>query len=286
MKLRRILLALTLVAFFVGVAHVAQTTETAGVRMTAAAEKFLDALEKEKRAKATFEFDDAERTNWYFTPQQDRDKNPSRKGLPLMEMNDAQKKAALALVAAGTSAAGKSKATTIMSLEALLRDLEKGGAMVRNPEWYFFTIFGTPSKTSKWGWRVEGHHLSLNFVVDGGKVSAATPAFFGANPATVQAGPKKGQRTLAPAEDLAKELFKALDEAQRKIAFQGQQFPELQGQTIAPEVGEAKGLPAAQMNDKQRGTFRQLLESYATRLPEAVAATEKSTVPTDCVQPS
>src|SRR6266699_1463662 len=196
MKLRRILLALTLVAFFVGVAHVAQTTETAGVRMTAAAEKFLDALEKEKRAKATFEFDDAERTNWYFTPQQDRDKNPSRKGLPLMEMNDAQKKAALALIAAGTSAAGKSKATTIMSLEALLKDLEKGGAMVRDPEWYFVTVFGTPSKTGKWGWRIEGHHLSLNYTIDNGQIASVTPAFFGANPAIVKAGPKKGLETL------------------------------------------------------------------------------------------
>src|SRR5437762_6083562 len=205
MKLRRILLALTLVAFFVGVAHVAQTTETAGVRMTAAAEKFLDTLEKDKRGKATFDFDDKERTNWYFTPQQDQEKNPTRKGLPLVEMTDAQKKAALALVAAGTSASGKSKATTIMSLEALLRDLEKGGAMVRNPEWYFFTVFGTPSKAGKWRWRVEGHHLSLNFVVERGKIVSATPAFFGANPATVLAGARRGLRTLPEAEDLAKE---------------------------------------------------------------------------------
>src|SRR5436853_1177780 len=119
-------------------------------------------------------------------------------------MADAQKKAALAWVAAGTSASGKSKATTIMSLEALLRDLEKGGAMVRNPEWYFFAVFGKPSKTGKWGWRVEGHHLSLNFVVDKGAVVAATPSFFGANPATVKGGDKKGQRTIAECEDLAK----------------------------------------------------------------------------------
>src|SRR5436853_1277977 len=118
-------------------------------------------------------------------------------------MADAQKKAALAWVAAGTSASGKSKATTIMSLEALLRDLEKGGAMVRNPEWYFFTVFGTPSKTGKWGWRVEGHHLALNFTVDGGQVIGATPAIFGANPAYVKAGPRQGLRTLPEAEDLA-----------------------------------------------------------------------------------
>src|SRR6185437_13820368 len=103
------------------------------------------------------------------------------KGLPLSAMTAEQKDLARALLRAGTSKSGYDKATTIMSLESVLHDLEKNGAMVRNPEWYFFTIFGTPSRTSKWGWRVEGHHLSLNFVVDRGKVTAATPAFFGAN---------------------------------------------------------------------------------------------------------
>src|SRR5438132_7707709 len=278
MKLRRMILALTLVAFFVGVAHVAQTTETAGVRMTVAAEKFVGTLEKEKRAKATFDFDDKERTNWFFTPQQDQAKNPTRKGLPLVEMTDAQKKAALALVAAGTSAAGKSKATTIMSLEALLRELEKGGRLVRNPEWYFFTVFGTPSKTGKWGWRVEGHHLSLNFTVDGGKVVSATPAFFGANPATVLQGPRKGTRTLPEADDLAKELFRTLDEDQKKIAYQQKAFPEVEGQTPAPHPGEPKGLPAAKMTEMQRGLLLRLLQAYASRMPADVAEADMSEV--------
>src|SRR5204862_1402912 len=134
--------------------------------------------------------------------------------------------AALALVKAGTSMSSYDKAVTIMSLEAILRDLEKAGAMVRNPDWYFFTVFGTPSKTGKWGWRVEGHHLSLNFTLDGSKVISATPAFFGANPATVKDGPRKGLRTLSEAEDLARQLIKALNEEQRKVAHQDKQFPE------------------------------------------------------------
>src|SRR5262249_13591598 len=156
---------------------------------------------------ALFKFDDPERTNWHYIPLQDRDKRPTRKGLPLQDMNDEHKQAALSLLRAGTSDSGYQKATTIMSLEAILRDLEKGGVMVRRPEWYFFSIFGEPAKESKWGWRVEGHHLSLNFVVDHGKVTAATPAFFGANPATVKDGDRKGLRTLPEAEDLALELF-------------------------------------------------------------------------------
>src|SRR5439155_16959114 len=136
------------------------------------------------------------------------------KGLPLEEMTAEQRKSALAILKAGTSDRGDTKATTIISLEAILADLEKGGAMVRKPEWYFFTIFGTPSKSGKWGWRVEGHHLALNFVIDKGKVIASTPALFGANPATVKAGDRKGLRTLAEAEDLARALFKSLNDDQ------------------------------------------------------------------------
>src|SRR5262249_56737857 len=113
--------------------------------------------------------DSRERPNGWFVPGKDG-KKPSRKGLPLMDMTPEQKKAALALVAAGTSASGDKQAVTIMSLEAILHDQEKGGSMVRNPEWYFFTVFGTPGKAGKWGWRVEGHHLSINFAFEDGPV--------------------------------------------------------------------------------------------------------------------
>src|SRR5205814_1267379 len=137
-----------------------------------------------QKEKALIAFDSKERTNWNFVPLQDKERRTTRKGLPLQDMTDAQKKAALALVRAGTSEQGNVAAITIMSLEAILRDQEgKKGAMVRDPEWYFFTIFGTPAKTGNWGWRVEGHHLSLNFTMEGTQVVSATPNFFGANPA-------------------------------------------------------------------------------------------------------
>src|SRR5438270_3411215 len=202
MKLSRMLLALTLVGILTGIAYVRQAAEPSGARMADAADRFLATLSAEQKAKATFDFDDKERFNWHFVPLQDARKRSTRKGLPLQDMTEEQKESARALVKAGTSTGGYTKATTIMSLEAILRELEKG-AMVRNPEWYFFTIFGTPAKSGKWGWRVEGHHLSLNFTIDNGKVIAATPAFFGANPATVKQGPRKGTRALPEAEDLA-----------------------------------------------------------------------------------
>jgi hypothetical protein len=165
-------------------------------------------------------------------------------------------------------------ATTIMSLEAILREQEKKGAMVRNPEWYFFTIFGTPAKTSKWGWRVEGHHLSLNFTMEGTHVVAATPSFFGANPAEVKAGERKGLRILAPSEDLAKELYSALSGEQKQAAYQKNKFPEPGEKTLAPKVGAPVGLAGAKMTDAQKALLMKLLHSYTDRMPPDVGALE------------
>jgi hypothetical protein len=158
------------------------------------------------------------------------------------------------------------EALQIMSLEAILLDLEKGKGPTRNPEWYFFTVFGTPTKLGKWGWRVEGHHLSLNFTVENGAVISATPAFFGANPATVKGGDKKGQRTLAGAEDLPKKLFEALDEDQKKAARHEKPFPEPKARTPFAEVGDPVGLSAEKMAKEQKEILQKLLRSYTDRM--------------------
>jgi hypothetical protein len=278
MKLIRVLLALALTVTLCGVAYVAQLAEPSGSKMTTAAAKLLDSLTPDQKAKAVLDFDDKERLNWRFTPRQDQARKPTRKGLPLEEMNAEQKQAALGLLRAGTSPDGAKKAETIMSLESILHDLEKGGAMVRNPQWYFFAVFGKPTQTGKWGWRVEGHHLALNFVIDAGKLSAATPNFFGANPATVMAGPRKGLRTLPQADDLAMQLFKELDEGQKKVAYQEKNFSEIKEGRPEAGVGEPKGLAAAKMSPKQRDLLMRLLQAYADRMPEDVAQSEMAQV--------
>ncbi|HEV3238559.1 MAG TPA: DUF3500 domain-containing protein [Gemmataceae bacterium] len=274
MKLHRALLVVFCLVCLVGVAYVNQATEGAGIKMTTSAQKLFESLTAEQKAKAAFEFDDKERTNWHFVPLQDKDKKPTRKGLPLGEMSGEQQKMAMDLVKTGTSADGYAKATAIMSLELVLRDLEKGGAMVRDPGWYFFSLFGTPSKTGRWGWRVEGHHLALNFVIDSGKVISATPTFFGANPAVMKRGPKIGERNLPEAEDRAKELLKSLTDEQLKIAQVDKQFEEIEQAKAGPTLGMPIGLAAEKMTEKQRSILQKLIESYASRLPEDIAVME------------
>jgi hypothetical protein len=274
MKLKQLLLVGIVAAGLAGAVCLSKEEASPGERMCDAAAKLVNSLKDDQKSMALFAFDDKERTNWNFVPLQDAKKNPTRKGLRYELMSGEQQDTAKTLLRAGTSRSGFEKATTIMSLEAILADLEKGGAMVRKPGWYFVSIFGTPSKTGKWGWRMEGHHLSLNFVVDQGKIVAATPAFFGANPAEIKMGPRKGFRTLPEAEDLAKQLFASLDENQRKTALHKEQFPEIeQGKAVA-NPGEPKGLPEAKMNGKQRDLLMKLIQSYALRMPLEVAQAE------------
>jgi hypothetical protein len=273
MKLHRLGLAALALALLAGLAHVVQVAGPAGVGMADAAQKFLAGLTPELRAKAQFPFDSPERLKWAFVPLQDAEKRPTRKGVRMEEMTAPQREAALALLRSGTSRSGYNQAVTIMSLENILSELEKGGRIVRTPGWYFVSVFGTPSLTGKWAWRIEGHHLSINCLVEDGKVASATPTFFGANPATVLAGPRKGLRAIPDVDDLACELFKSLDDGQRQLALQSEPHREIDANS-AVKVGEPRGIPAAKLTDKQRETLMKLIRAYTDRLPGDVAQLE------------
>jgi Protein of unknown function (DUF3500) len=234
--------------------------------MTETANRFLAALSPEQRAKTTFQFGDDERMDWHFIPKE-------RKGLTLGEMSPYQKHLASALLAAGLSQTGYIKAVTIMSLEDVLKELENDSGGRRNPEKYHFTVFGTPSDTGTWGWRVEGHHLSQNYTVANGH-AVDGPSFFGSNPAEVRQGPRKGLRTLAGEDDLGFEVIRALNEPQQKIALVD---PKAYSDILtaasrkAALQGQPSGLPAAKMNASQFDALRALVELYAYNLPDDLA---------------
>jgi hypothetical protein len=273
MTLKRLLLVVALMGLLASAAFIARETEGPGLRMVTAGDRFLASLTAAQKKKATFDFDDKERFRWFFTPKQMKRK-PERKGLPLAEMTDKQKELARELLRTGTSEAGYKKASTVMSLEAILAELETKGQMVRDPEWYFLSFFGTPSRTGKWGWRIDGHHLSLNFTLDGGKVVSATPFFLGANPAEVKAGKHKGTVALTESLEPFRAVVTLLDADQQKLAHQSRSFPEIEEGKPRTNVGKPVGLSAARMNEKQKAALWKLIEGYANRMPPDVAAHE------------
>lgn len=272
--LARLSLAAVSAALLVGVAVLANQAPPAGGPMAAAADQFLKSLPPELKDKAGQPFDSLNRVQWFFTPQQTKDKQPLRKGVRLDELDAKQKDAAMALLRTGLSGKGYDQATTVMSLENILAEVEKNGANHRDPGWYFVSVFGTPSATGKWGWRVEGHHLSVNLTLDGGRVVAASPVVFGANPAEVKSGPRKGLRTLPDVQDLGTELMASLTPEQQAKAKQPKPLPEIQENTPAATPGEPVGLAVGEMTEEQRAVVWKLLAAYANRLPAEVAAAE------------
>jgi hypothetical protein len=277
MKSLRFVLAIFAVGTLAGLAYVAQQVDGPGADQVVAAQAFLDSLAPDQKAIATFPFDSEERFDWNFIPLQDKQRRYTRKGIALEILSVEQKKKALELLKAGTSSTGNETARTIMTLESILRDAEKKGGMVRTPEWYFVTIFGTPSKTGKWGWRIEGHHLSINTTLDGTQVVAATPFFFGANPAEIKSGKKSGTKVLGPAQELAAKLFDSLDPEQKKIASHATSFPEPGQKTKSPKIEAPIGLAASKMTAAQKETLVQLMQHYAGRMPKDVGDRELKT---------
>ena len=244
-----------------------------GEEMTASGEAFLATLDAEQRKVALMAYEEPKRLDWHFIPK------PFRKGLQVKTMTAPQKEAALKVLRSALSQIGYDKATKIMSVEKLLFELEKGmGANIRDPERYFVTFFGQPTADGRWGLSFEGHHLSLNFVVEKGKVISSTPQVFCANPAIVKtdnkAGIEKGLRLLAKEETLAYDLVRSFSDEQKSTGiFAKEALKEVRAAgEPQPPTDDPVGLPFTKLTDAQKETLKDLIEVYAANMPAAVAA--------------
>jgi hypothetical protein len=257
---------------------------------------FLKSLNPEQAARVKFNFSDQERMNFHYTPVE-------RKGLPLKEMQPHQQDLVYAMLSASLSRRGTLKAHTIRSLEQVLGIIEnrapaagnrgnaapqaggnpqgnRGGrgnqfVIIRDPELYFVSVFGDPSPTGRWGWRFEGHHISVNMTMDKGNYISSAPTFLGANPAEVKDGPQQGLRVLAAEEDLARKLMASMNAEQKKAAtitknWQGNDI--LSAEKLTFDLGSPTGLQASRLNASQKENLVALIEEYAGRVaPEAAA---------------
>ena len=249
------------------------STKAVGQKMTGMAKLFVKMLSDAEKGKTVKPFNDPSRVDWHNIPK------PERKGFQFREMNPDQRKVCLGLLSVSLSKEGYDKVRNIMSLEANLREGEKNivGGHLRDPERYFLTIFGAPHEEDIWGWSFEGHHLSLNFVINNGEVVSDTPSFWGANPATVKVfvdgGPEVGTRTLAAEEQTAFDLVQSLDESQLKKAVIAAKAPADYRAAGLPQppTGPVEGLSAKEMTPEQQKTLWKLLEVYNHHLAEPVA---------------
>lgn len=224
-------------------------------KFVAPAKKFLALLDSKTRSKLMFGYDDNERYNWNFVPT-------SRKGASLYDLNEQQQKALYELLAVFVSEQGYKKATTVVEWEAILREVEgrKQDDTYRDPKKYFVSFFGEPADKSLWGWRFEGHHLSLNFTYFNGVVESSTPSFMGANPAVTPSG----ARNLKDETDLAFAFVNSLNADQLKVAvFSDKALPEIvTGNDREAKLLEPRGVLYKDLNADQQKALIKLLNVF------------------------
>ncbi|MDB4882999.1 MAG: hypothetical protein JWL95_1765 [Gemmatimonadetes bacterium] len=232
----------------------------------------LGAIPDSTRAVASFPFDSSERSHWFYVPL-------DRQGLTLARMSPAARALVDTLLLTGLSPSGFATAKNIMRHEAILGALEAAGPPegrrnVRDSSKYYLSVFGSPDASDVWGWRVEGHHLSVNYTGIGASAQVVSPLFMGANPARVPSGPHAGLRILAAEEDVARALVTMLDDRRRKIAvFSDTAFVEIETRND-PKARplNAEGLRASDMTAPERAQLRKLIDVYANRMSATARA--------------
>jgi hypothetical protein len=240
-----------------------------GVAMATAARQLSESLSPELQKKLSYSYDDPERLNWHFIPRE-------RNGIAFWDLDGPARAAADNLVRTGLSAAGYDKTLQVRSLEEVLYLFEEGEEPYRrqrrHPHKYHLTIFGQPGPTGLWGWRFEGHHLSLNFSIRDGVVVSSTPEFFGANPGLIEGGPGRSLRVLGRREDLAREILKSCTESQRQQMWISTTAPDEIRGPGAPQavVEDPVGLRYADMSPDQQKLLKELIAEYMSAMPAQV----------------
>lgn len=246
-------------------------------QMADAATRFLASLPGEQRARASFAFDAAERLRFHFIPTE----TFARQGVTIAEMGLADRERAHVLLRTGLSQRGYMTATQIMETEGILRLLEGGrGQFARDPQEYYVSVFGTPTTSGTWGWRFEGHHLSLQFTVVEGAITVSSPTFLAANPAEVPEGPRRGMRALARQEDAGRALLGALDAEQRQAAIFQDVAPRDVVARVALDIDPLApiGVAAGAMTPAQRELLMEIVHAYTDVMADEIAVLRLATV--------
>ena len=245
---------LLVVAAFLFQYGLTQTNDLSGTANT-----FLNLLSADVKSQMQFKMDDEERFNWHYVPR-------GRSGVSLHDLTQPQLDAAINLLKASLSVQGFRKATDVMALENVLREVEGRGAddSYRDPKKYYFSIFGTPAKDKPWGWRLEGHHISLNFAASDNKLQSATPSFFGSNPATIPSGKRKGEQILKDESAMGFALVNSLSSPQlQKAVVAETAYSDILSENKRKALQlTPPGILYTELNDQQKKMFMTLLDVY------------------------
>ena len=253
-----------------------------GTRVIRIASAYLKTLSEDEKKICLLAYDSPERQAWHFIPKD------ARKGLKFGEMKPETRELALKLLSGVLSEIGYEKAKSIMQLEGLLDALEKGRAnrMIRDPERYYITLFGAPDAQKTWGISIEGHHMSFNFSVADGEITAHTPYFFGVNPAEVKNSPLPSipvkQQILKQEESLGFELVNSLTPEQKKEAVVAAEAPAdvAAAGEPHPRIDMPQGIPFSKLQAAQQEMLKNLVTACASAMVDDVNARDLADIET------
>jgi len=244
---------------------------SAAGEIASAVSAWLDRLDDPQREQATFDFDTPERFVWAYTPGR-------REGLALRDMRQDQRAAASAILASAMSSRTAGEIEAIIALETVLGELERVGGrsswIRRDPDLYWFAVFGSPGASAPWSWRIGGHHVAMHLTLADDRVIATTPSFLGANPAVIPSGPRAGARMLPGEEELARALLAELTPAERQVAVVD---------TVAPadiltgigRVADLRSVPLgirhADLGSQRKARLEGLIRHYVERSRPEIA---------------
>lgn len=235
--------------------------------MATAMLNLIEAVPRGQRPRLVFGFEDRRRRDWHYIPR-------GRPGLALRDMAAPQRDLVWTLLAIALSDRGLTQVRGIVTLEGVLGELT-GARSFRDPTNYAIAVFGDPAGRGPWGWRFEGHHLSLNFTVAPGQGVAVTPGFMGVNPETVP--PRHhhhgGLRVMAREQDDAFRLLGSLSGTQRRQAIlQADSFGDiLTGPGREASLSRFQGVALSLLGDAQRNAAMALADLYIGRLANPAA---------------
>ncbi len=243
-------------------------------RMSEAASSFLEALTEDQRSLMSFDFKDEERMRFHFVPVEMFE----RRGVMIADLNQNQRARAYDLLKSGLSQQGYMTVTQVMELEDVLLALEGGQRFARDRDEYLFSVFGKPSNDGDWGWRFEGHHISLHYTIVGGEIALVAPAFLGANPAEVKGGVQAGRRVLGDREDAGRNLVRALNPSQQRKAVIDVIAPRdiLTSADLNIRPFEPIGIQVSDLGESQRRMLFELVDVYLSVVSDEIAEHRRS----------
>ena len=218
------------------------------------AEKFLSAFSPDTLLVLQFSFEDSLRERWERLPGK-------RMGLKLSHFNGDQKIAFHELLRSCLSTQGYLTATSIMFNEDIQQKFEPN--LGRNEFWVM--IFGIPGENTFWGFKLEGHHLSLNFTFMGNQMIANSPLLMSTNPAnSITDSTRTGLILLYKEEEMARDLLLSLNPEQLKKAYSNRKKPDIvysEQDKYHIRVPD-EGIYYSELNEAQKEEVEQLVAEY------------------------